>query len=557
MKRERDNESRNRANGTAHSEFAPMAKLPVCTWIGNAFAALLGKHGAVTAQAEAAGCSRQTVYDHAAKVEHVVTEAQLPGPSRAELLEENRCLRAENQDLRRQLAQARPHAADALPFDRGQRLRLAVVTWAMGLSLNQIEDIFRILLGGAAQAPDRATLGRWVLAGARQAGTVLAVLDEHARALVRQLCLDEIFLHRQAVLMAVEPFSMAWLLGQRSGDRTGVTWCQALRPFDSLEFAQADQGSGLQKGLRLAAEQRRQALARAPADARPKALLTSGLDVFHIAQAARVPLRARWRRVQKAFTAYEVARAALAKANERRPRAVGGRTRRLQAAWQKVEWYWSWYEEQEKAWGRARAALELFRPDGRLNDRAWARQEIQAACAALKGPAWKKVRGLLTDPRALAFLDRTHQELATAEPRAEVREALVRWWRLENRPGAAAFPAAVVVARAVCARLARDWAAAYARVSAVLGQVLRASSAVECLNSVVRMQQARHRNLSQEMLDLKRLYWNCRPFRDGQRAKKCPYQHLGVALPTYDFWGLLGTDPDELRQKLSTQAVAA
>jgi hypothetical protein len=199
----------------------------------------------------------------------------------------------------------------------------------------------------------------------------------------------------------------------------------------------------------------------------------------------------------------------------------------------------------------------LFRPDGQLNDRVWAQQEIKSACKGLEGPAWKKVRKLLNDARTLAFLDRAHEELAKAEPRAEVRKVLVRLWRLATRPGTAGCPAAVVVARAVCARLAKDWAAAYARVCAVLTHVLRASSAVECLNSIVRMQQARHRNLSQEMLDLKRLYWNCRPFRDGQRAQKCPYQHLGVPLPTFDFWDLLQMPPAVLRQKLSSHGVAA
>ena len=52
--------------------------------------------------------------------------------------------------------------------------------------------------------------------------------------------------------------------------------------------------------------------------------------------------------------------------------------------------------------------------------------------------------------------------------------------------------------------------ASYERVAAVLGDTLRASSAVECMNSVLRMQQSRHRRMTQPMLDLKRLYWNCR-----------------------------------------------
>jgi hypothetical protein len=51
------------------------------------------------------------------------------------------------------------------------------------------------------------------------------------------------------------------------------------------------------------------------------------------------------------------------------------------------------------------------------------------------------------------------------------------------------------------------------------------------------------------MLDLKRLYWNCREFRGGERKGKCPYEHLGLKLPVYEFWDLLQTDlPDALEQ---------
>jgi hypothetical protein len=57
----------------------------------------------------------------------------------------------------------------------------------------------------------------------------------------------------------------------------------------------------------------------------------------------------------------------------------------------------------------------------------------------------------------------------------------------------------------------------YRRVSRVLRQTVRASSAVECMNSVLRMHQGRHRTLRQGLLDLKRLYWNSRPFREGKR----------------------------------------
>ena len=94
-------------------------------------------------------------------------------------------------------------------------------------------------------------------------------------------------------------------------------------------------------------------------------------------------------------------------------------------------------------------------------------------------------------------------------------------------------------------RLDAQWAESYRRVSGVLRQTVRASSAVECMNGVLRMHQSRHRTVTQGLLDLKRLYWNCRAFREGKRRGRCPYQHLGLKLPSYHFWSVLQMPIDE------------
>jgi len=67
-----------------------------------------------------------------------------------------------------------------------------------------------------------------------------------------------------------------------------------------------------------------------------------------------------------------------------------------------------------------------------------------------------------------------------------------------------------------------DDRASYDRVSAVLGDTFHANNAVECRNSVLRMQQSRHERMTQPTLDLKRLYWNCHPFRSdpGRRPAR-------------------------------------
>ncbi len=93
---------------------------------------------------------------------------------------------------------------------------------------------------------------------------------------------------------------------------------------------------------------------------------------------------------------------------------------------------------------------------------------------------------------------------------------------------------------------------------AAMRDVGRASSCVEGINSVVRMQQSRHRKMTQELLDLKRLYWNLRKFRTERRKKTSPYERLGVPVPpNLTWWQLLQLTPDQLRGLLSALPIAA
>ena len=73
-----------------------MLKIPFVTWIANAAAASTGAYGDVTRQAEAADCSRQTIYDHAHKVQAAVVDAHDGGPTRTTLVAQNQQLRREN-----------------------------------------------------------------------------------------------------------------------------------------------------------------------------------------------------------------------------------------------------------------------------------------------------------------------------------------------------------------------------------------------------------------------------------------------------------------------------
>lgn len=76
---------------------------------------------------------------------------------------------------------------------------------------------------------------------------------------------------------------------------------------------------------------------------------------------------------------------------------------------------------------------------------------------------------------------------------------------------------------------------------------------MECLNSELRMQQSRHKRMTQPLLDLKRLYWNGHRLGAGRRKGVCAYQQLGLKRPSFDFWQHLQSKPEELTQEVSGQ----
>ena len=247
-----------------------MLKISLATWIANAAACLTGLYGDVTHQADAADCSRQTVYDHAQKVRAAVEAEHSGGPTHAELIQENSDLRQEN------VAPLGLAGSDRR-VSPGQATRVHCHGHGHGPE-PQSDPRPAGADPGAQARPGRTTLHRWIKAAGIAAGRVLKHLDARCQALVLVGCLDEIFFHRRPVLVGVEPTSMVWFLGQKANDRTGSTWSRALQDFSALSYVLADAGTGLQAGIAAVQQQRQQ-------DGKPP--LENGLDVFHTTQEAR------------------------------------------------------------------------------------------------------------------------------------------------------------------------------------------------------------------------------------------------------------------------------
>jgi len=147
-----------------------MNTLSLRTWVRNAAAVFSGCYGAVTRQAEQAGCSRQTVYDHARQVEQRLHPVAPAVPA---------------------AAVPTPAPTPTTSLDESTRRRLAVTAFAMGISTRQIEDLFRVILGD--DGPDHATIGRWVADEAKKAKPILEALDAACVPRVQTLAVDEIF----------------------------------------------------------------------------------------------------------------------------------------------------------------------------------------------------------------------------------------------------------------------------------------------------------------------------------------------------------------------------
>jgi hypothetical protein len=530
-----------------------MCKIPFRVWIANAAARLSGARGSVTAQAQQVDCSRQTVYEHAQKVEAAVEAQHSGGPTHEEKDREIVALRNEITQLWDWLSQT-------IELPPAKQQMFAAKGMGMGLSHSQVHDLLAFLLGAVA-CPSRSTIHRWVQAAGKAAGAVLKRLDRSCRVLVLVGCLDEIFFHRRPVLVGIDPQSMVWFLGKKAANHKGSTWFGELQPWTSLRYVTCDAGSGLQSGI-AQMQQHQRDTGQVP--------LEKGLDVFHTKKEAHRALSVLWSRVERLWERAEKASRALNRA-QRQGRNLCGLTPSVNKAWKKVTLAFQLYEKREAAWKRVEPALDVFRPDGRLNDRAWAQAQVAWALPRLPGVEWSKVRGLLTSAESFTFLDRLHDQLGRLSVPAAVLDALVQlWWLRRQRPKKSMKSAQsscehllYLLQMVLCQKLDPNWRELYRQVARVLSQTVRASSAVECMNSVLRMHQSRHRTVTQGMLDLKRLYWNCRVFRGGKRKGLCPYEHLGLKVPTYDFCTLLEAEiataftEAKALAKAKTKAVAA
>jgi hypothetical protein len=523
-----------------------MSSIATAPPIASAAAVLFGRYGAVSHLAQYRGICRQAIYREA----HHVVEA-VAGTQTAHVQHR---LEQRIAELQERLRAAQRQLQDAVIVDADRQAQFAATAQALGISLASAHALLRIVL--QEQTPSRSTLGRRARAAARQAGATLAVLDAFSQPRARQVAADEIFAGRRPILMTVEQDSLCWLGARLADSRDGTEWAREFQQFPALEQLTRDGGQGLRKGLETINARRRRAGQAPVADQE---------DHFHLLQRARRALREVQHQAVRAYRQAEAAQRTFQRDAFRGLRRSPMRSRLAKRAWHKAEQAFERWTVQEHAFQRLRSALPLFTPEGELNTRARAEAGVQEALAVLTGPEWTRARRRLAAPETFTFLDRVHQRLATVPVAAEVRQQLVRAEGLRQRaevlrgdqPQAAARRGVALLAGVVVALLGEAGPRAVQAVRSVLSQAWRASSLVEGVNSVLRMQQARQKRLTPELLALKRLHWNVQVFTAGRRKGQSPYARLGLILPGGSWWELLKIPPEQLRQQLSALNPAA
>jgi hypothetical protein len=297
--------------------------------------------------------------------------------------------------------------------------------------------------------------------------------------------------------MVVEPESLCWVTGRIVPARDGVTWAEEFARLPALRSVVRDDGTGLGRGVKL--ERARRHAAGLPE-------LDDTLDVFHTLREGGRALRTTWGAAARALERAAAAQTELDRLG-RQGQSRQGHGTATHRLWRQAEQLWDHAIAAEAAWKRVQSAFGLFTPDGRLNDRGQAEAVVAAALPQLSGVAWTRTRRLLLRRESYTFLDQVAVRLAALKLAPEVLSALLDLEGLRRQPWrqSARTRAWALVRTVQLTKACPDWRAEACRVGAVLRGAWRASSLVECVNSVARMQQARHRKMTQGLLDLKRL----------------------------------------------------
>ena len=435
---------------------------------------------------------------------------------------ELRRLRAECARLRAEVARLREERAAVATESRAREGALILEAAMLGTS---DEEIARLVWTGLGRSVSHQTVNARIAEASRGAREAFA---RHFAGVGRVGAADELFLGRRPLLLMVEPGSLL-VSGERLAEgRTAVEWKPVFATMKALERCACDGGRGVNRAGR-------------------EAGLDVQGDLFHGLRAAQAWLGRFAGSCEKRLIAEENARAAL-KAAEGEP--VERATRRYERAVAEADALVTEWVRLSDLLAQVRRAFDLATPEGHPNTPRAAQATLRAALAAMEctreGRALADKLKPVKDPRFFAHLGALGERLSglRLEQLGPDREArlgrlvadTVAWRRRDKDP--------VSVLRAASTGSLAD-EVELAVIEAV-DRAVRSSSAVECVNSRIRLVQVARKRLGEDFLYLLAICHNMHKFGRGSiREGRTPAELAGIELPTSEWLELLGLAADE------------
>lgn len=434
---------------------------------------------------------------------------------------ELRRLRAECERLRAEVARCgEERTAEAA---RGGARERALILEAAVLGTSDTEAA-RLVWTALGWSVSHETVNAVIAEASRRARAVFA---RYFGGVGRVGAADEIFLGRTPLLLVVEPGSLLWTGLRLVAACTAAEWEPVFAAMEELERCACDGG-------------------RAVNAAAGAAGLDVQGDLFHGLRAAEAWLGRLEERCEKRLAAEGKARAALDAAEGEEGETARRRYENAVAETDSLLGDWVLLSD---LWTQARRAFDLVTPEGRLHTAEAAQAAFRAARAAMErlpaGLGLADKLKALQAPRFFAHLRVLESDLSVLaleevgpEREAHLGRLLAATvaWRLRDKDPVSLLRAASTGSRADELELALIEA---------VDRAVRSSSAVECVNSRIRLVQVARKRLGEDFLYLLAVYHNLHTFGRGSvRAGKTPAELAGIVLPTSDWIELLDLEAD-------------
>lgn len=492
--------------------------------------------GELTRMAQTLGVSRTAIYTWAdrvrlafqpggpsSRVELLQSQCEELNKRVETLLEQNRTLQTRLQELSRiPVERFRRFVVQAAISPVSNRNLVPLVKEAFG------EQALGATFGGI---PSHETLRQIVISASGKARQVFEQLNLPGCYRGQNLVSDEIFLGDTPLLAVADPHAMAILALSVGPDRSAESWEKLLAPFHGIRSVAKDLGAGM-----AAATQKRR--------------WAEQNDIAHggheLAKAIRKAESLAYAQID---AEYKMGVALKSRYGPQVP--IQAHLDFLDLR-QKTDRTLERFDQMEQIARTMRQTVEMVDPLGRFrsaSEREVILRESVAKLRELGLPQWRKVESYWASPNIVTFVRLVEEDLqgvaveAAPQWRARVLNAAIAHWAL-SRPLAdpklaqARFRRAVLLerfARSVCS----NYEEVCHKVASIFDSAVRASSAIETINSIWRVYQQVKKTFGTDFAYLVALAHNASPFTEGPRKGKSPFALLGVDIGSRDWLTLV------------------